>query len=91
VVLPLPQPVVTTVSNVVVVSLSFSFGPTDAQTTAALTYGPSDASGNLLQALTPNGNLTVIALTASDLAAFDTTAGTPRQKAEAALTNHGLP
>jgi hypothetical protein len=90
-VLPLPQPVVTTVSNVVVTSLVFSFGPTDTQTTATLTYAPSDASGNVLAALTPAGNLTVVALTPADLAAFAAAVGTPRQKAEAALTNHGLP
>jgi hypothetical protein len=82
---------VTTVANVAVASLVFVFGPTDAQTVGTLTYAPSDASGNLLPSTIPGGGQITIVLTPADLAVFETTVGTTRVKAEAALTNHGLP
>lgn len=79
----LQTPLVTSVTNLSVLSLVFSFGPTDAQTTATLVYAPSNAQGNLAPGAAAQA--TAVQLAAADLAAFNANPGTPRQKAEAAL------
>jgi hypothetical protein len=80
----LQAPIVTSVTNLAVTFLNMSFGALDAQTVVTLGYAPSNASG----VISPGAAQAVVTLAPADIAAFQSTVGTPRQKAEAALQSN---
>jgi hypothetical protein len=80
----LQAPITITESVVAVQNLRVSFGATDTQTQAQLMYRAVDASGNPLQGSPP----VVVQLTAADLALFQSTPGSFRLGALAALQHN---
>jgi hypothetical protein len=83
-VIALQTPIVTNVANLAVTALVFNFGATDAQTVAQLSYAACNASGVVVA----GAGSSTVTLTPTDIAAYNSAVGTPRQKAEAALQSN---
>ena len=81
----LTTPIVSTTSYVTPVSFTVLYGPNDTGTTARITYGPSDANGNLIAGPT----FTTVILTGADVTAFIACPScTMRMRAIAALQSN---
>lgn len=83
----LTTPIVSTTSYVTPVSFTVLYGPNDTGTTARITYGPSDANGNLIAG--PTTAFTTVILTGADVTAFIVCPScTMRMRAIAALQSN---
>jgi hypothetical protein len=75
------------IQNVAIVSLVVTCGAGDGATVARITYGPSDANGNLLPGANPSQLITVTLAPADELV-FVNTPGSFRVRAQAALQSN---